>query len=273
MHLSNALISPTTAIVGGAVAAALVVVAVLKSRPTTSREGFSAMGATALFLLVAQMINISTSLAPSSGHLIGAILAAALLGPWRGYLTVAVVIVVQALVFHDGGTMAIGCNILNMGAAGCLVAYPLLFRPLMDMFRRRPFVAIMMASVASSVVAVGLGSGMVVAENALSGAGYALPTAEFLALMVPTHLGIGALEGVASGLLLYVVWVVSPYAVESWGLSSAVVSEDVRRRHRRTLTISLFACALILGAVALSSLPSSKPDGLEWSVERLTSNV
>ena len=89
------------------------------------------MGVMGAFIFAAQMINFSIPGTGSSGHLVGGILLSAILGPWAALITLASVLVIQCLVFADGGFMALGANILNMAALSCLVAYPLLFRPLM----------------------------------------------------------------------------------------------------------------------------------------------
>ena len=75
------------------------------------------LGAAAAFVFAAQMINVPV--APgTSGHLVGAALAAVLLGPWRGLIVMAVVLAVQALLFQDGGISALGANITDMGIGG-----------------------------------------------------------------------------------------------------------------------------------------------------------
>ena len=83
MHLMNELLSPATEIVGGVVAAVLVSVAIRKTRTQATRNTLPMMGALGAFVLAAQMLNIS-SIAGSSGHLIGGVMLAAMLGPWAG---------------------------------------------------------------------------------------------------------------------------------------------------------------------------------------------
>lgn len=267
MHLTNTLISPATAVVTSVVAAALVVVAIMKTRQQATRQTLPMMGAVAIFLLAAQMINFSAPGLAVSGHLVGAVLAAALLGPWSGFLTVAFVIVFQAIVLHDGGVWAMGCNVLNMGGIGCLVTYPLLFRPLASSMKNRT-AGVVVASVITSVVAVVGGSAMAVMENALSGGGVALPMAEFMSLMTIRHLAIGAAEGVITAAVLYLVWVRQPLAMETFAFRHQPTLESIARQRRR-VTIALALSAVVLMAIALSPLPSSKPDGLEQTAMEL----
>ena len=80
------------------------------------------MGVTAAFIFAAQMINFPV-VGGTSGHLLGAVLAAVLLGPWAGTLVMASVIAVQSLLFQDGGLLAMGANIVNMGIIGTIGGY------------------------------------------------------------------------------------------------------------------------------------------------------
>lgn len=80
------------------------------------------MGVMAAFIFAAQMLNFPV-VGGTSGHLIGGALASILLGPWAGMLIMTSVVAIQALVFQDGGLIALGANILNMGVIACLVGY------------------------------------------------------------------------------------------------------------------------------------------------------
>ncbi|NOY74941.1 MAG: energy-coupling factor ABC transporter permease, partial [Kiritimatiellaeota bacterium] len=105
-----------------------------------------------------------------------------LLGPYAGLLVISSILVVQALFFADGGLLALGCNIFNMGVIPCLLAYPLIYKPLTA--GRRANGKIWFASVASSVAALTLGASCVVLETCFSGIS-ALPFSRFLLLMLP----------------------------------------------------------------------------------------
>ncbi len=74
------------------------------------------------------MINFSIPQTGSSGHFIGAILLAILLGPNIAYIAMSVIITIQAIFFNDGGILALGCNIFNMGFLACYVAYPFIYK-------------------------------------------------------------------------------------------------------------------------------------------------
>ena len=137
--MSDALVSPPVFAVTGAVSLVLLGTAIWKVKhPRNDRREPDArdehivplMGVMGAFVFAAQMINFSIPGTGSSGHLVGGILLSAILGPWAALLTLASVLVIQCLVFADGGFMALGANILNMAVLSCLVSYPLLFRPL-----------------------------------------------------------------------------------------------------------------------------------------------
>lgn len=262
MHMADALISPTVAVTAGAVAVAMIVVAAHKVKDS-SREGLpSMMGIMGAFVFAAQMINFTIPGTGSSGHIIGGVLLAALLGPWAAFLTLCSVLIVQCLVFADGGLMALGCNIINMAAMSCLVAYPLIFRPIV----RKGFTSsrLMWASVLTSVAGLLLGAFLVSVETVLSGV-TVLPFVTFLSVMIPIHLVIGACEGVATGLVLVFVLRNSPSLI--FGDPGKTASPSRRR------ALIAFAVAALVFAVAFTWIASSNPDGLEWSIERVTGNT
>ncbi len=265
MHMADALISPPVAVAAGAGAVALIAVAANKVK-NSPREGLpSMMGIMGAFVFAAQMINFSIPGTGSSGHIIGGVLLSVLLGPWAAFLTLCSVLIVQCLVFADGGFMALGCNILNMAAMSCLVAYPLVFRPVMC--ARITSLRLMWASVVTSVAGLLLGAFLVSVETVLSGV-TALPFGSFLSVMIPIHLVIGICEGVATGVVLVFVYRNSPSLIYGeYGSSDALASP------RRRYTLMAFGVGALVMAVAFTWIASSNPDGLEWSIERITGNT
>lgn len=267
MHMSDALVSPAVCVVTGAVSLTLAAVAVRKLKrggkelPADAREGqlVPLMGVMGAFVFAAQMINFSIPGTGSSGHLVGGILLSAVLGPWAALLTLASVLVIQCLLFADGGFLALGANILNMAVLSCLVAYPLVFRPLV-----RPDASagrIVAASLLASVVALELGALAVTLETEASGI-TALPTGRFLLFMLPIHLFIGIGEGLATGAVLGVV---RRYRPE---LLAGVRRERPVRSRRLARALAVIAVVALAVAGSFSWLASSDPDGLEWSVGR-----
>lgn len=253
MHMSDALVSAPVALSADAVAATLLVVSIAK----ISRQkqlSIPLMGVLGAFVFAAQMINFAIPATGSSGHVIGGILLSSILGAWGGFFTLTSVIVLQCLLFADGGLLALGCNAINMAAFSCLVAYPLVFKPL---FRAdSPFKRVMTASVLASVTAFTLGAVAVTLETTLSGIS-ALPLGRMLLFMLPIHLIIGICEGVATAFVILFTRSRDPELF--------MHDQEQPSRHR---TIEAFAVAALVIAASFTLLASSAPDGLEWSVER-----
>lgn len=261
MHMSDALVSPSVAAAAGAASLLLLGIAVRKLRRNRRDDErlVPLMGVTGAFVFAAQMINFTIPGTGSSGHLAGGILLAALLGPWAALVTLASVLTLQCLLFADGGLLALGCNLLNMAVLSTLVAYPLIYRPLAgpDASPRR----ILAASLAAGIAALELGALAVVLETELSGI-TALPTGRFLLLMAPIHLLIGIGEGLGTAAVLCSVQRYRP----------ELLRHDLRPAHRHRplrLLALLGGSALLLGG-GFSWIASTHPDGLEWSIERIT---
>ena len=88
------------------------------------------MGVPGAFIFAAQMINFTIPATGSSGHLGGGMILAILLGPYAAFLMIASAITVQSFFFADGGLLALGCNIINLGGFPCFIAYPLIYKKL-----------------------------------------------------------------------------------------------------------------------------------------------
>src|SRR3972149_9038009 len=201
MHMSDALLSPA---VGGTCGAGTTAAVGWCSRRVGKRiddRTVPRRGVAAAFVFAAQMINFSIPGTGSSGHLGGGLILTILPGPHAAFLVMASVLTVQALFFADGGLLALGCNIWNLGVYPCFVAFPFLFRPLA---RSGSASRITLASVASAVGGLQLGAFSVVLQTLVSGRSE-LPFVPFLLMMLPIHLAIGLVEGfVTAGVLRYV---------------------------------------------------------------------
>ena len=256
MHMADALLSPATGGVMCAVSACALGYGVKKMKAGEPQK-LPMMAVTGAFVFAAQMINFTIPGTGSSGHIGGGILASALLGGPAGLLTMAVVLVIQCLIFADGGLLALGCNIFNMGVIPCLIVYPLLFRPVFG--KQGGTGRLMAASVLSAVVGLQLGAFGVVLETAASGI-TALPFSTFVLLMQPIHLAIGLVEGIVTGAVLCYVWKTRPEILEVQ--SAGVQGGSIKR------TVIVFAVAAVLVAGGLSLFASGLPDGLEWAMEK-----
>ena len=122
MHILDGMLSGPVAIGAAALAAGGLAIALRQTRKSLGQEQIPILAVSTAFIYAAQMLNFPVA-AGTSGHFLGALLAAVLLGPWAGYLVITMVLVVQCLLHGDGGLGALGANILNMGGVGALCAY------------------------------------------------------------------------------------------------------------------------------------------------------
>jgi len=216
------------------------------------------MGVMGAFVFAAQMINFTLPGMPgTSGHLGGGVLLAILLGPAAAIITIASVLIVQCLVFQDGGLLALGCNVINMGLVPCLLGW-VLYRGIAGRREHPTAWRQYLAAWAACLVAVTAGAALVPFQASLAGR-LNIPTTHFLAVMVGVHLIIGAIEGVITFAVVAYLRQVRPAAVglETPPGTSAGLS-------RKTVAASLVVTALLAAGV-LSWFASSHPDGLEWS--------
>ena len=183
------------------------------------------------------------------------------MGGFPAFLTIAAVLIIQCLFFADGGLLALGCNIFNMGVLPCLVVYPLLFKPLLK--KKISYGGIMLWSVVSVIIGLQLGAFSVVLETAASGISE-LPFKTFVLLMQPIHLAIGAVEGIVTGAVLCFVYKMRPEIMDST-LKSTGMGEGVSTKK---VVIVLAVLALLIGG-GLSIFASANPDGLEWAMEKV----
>jgi len=268
--MSDALVSYPVAITAGVAAAALIVVASRKVSKIKRDDVFPLMGVMGAFVFAAQMINFSIPGTGSSGHIIGGVLLAAILGPWAAFITLASVLIIQCLLFADGGLMALGCNLINMGVMSCLVAYPLIYRPIAGRSLKKG--RVMIASIAACTVSLELGALFVTGETELSGI-TALPLSQFLMFMLPIHLVIGLCEGVATGAVLCFVQSCKPDMLYRKDRLCQSTSQPKRMTRRAKTVLWVFACLALVMGVSFTWIASSNPDGLEWSISRITGDT
>ncbi len=262
MHMADALLSPA---VGGTFWAGTIGTigyASKKLKEHLDDKKIPLMGVLGAFIFASQMIDFTIPGTGSSGHLGGGMILAVLLGPHAAFLVMASVLTVQALFFADGGLLALGCNIWNLGFYPCFVAYPFIYKPLAGDGRnpRR----ILLASLASGIAGLQMGAFSVVLETLLSGK-TALPFTTFLLMMLPIHLAIGIVEGFVTAGVINYVRAARPEILDSSASSAPLAA----RLSLRNVLIGFVALAIV-GGSALSWFASAHPDGLEWSIERVT---
>lgn len=264
MHMSDALVSPAVGVTMIAVSGAALAYSVVKTKQMNVLEDRTVpvMGVMSAFVFAAQMINFTIPGTGSSGHIGGGILLAALLGAYPGMISIAAVLLIQCLFFADGGLLALGCNVFNMGVLTCLFAYPLIFQPILKKGITKP--RLMLASVLSVVVGLQLGAFSVVLETLVSGI-TSLPFGSFLIMMQPIHLAIGLVEGLVTGAILVFVYQARPELLES-ALNRKKMERSVPVR--KFVVGALIATIVVAGVLSLAA--SAHPDGLEWSIGRVT---
>ncbi|MDR2444705.1 MAG: energy-coupling factor ABC transporter permease [Spirochaetaceae bacterium] len=265
MHMSDALLSPA---VGGVMWVASAAAVGLSVKKMDGGKGDSAfdekkipiMGVMGAFVFAGQMINFTIPGTGSSGHIGGGILLAALLGPAPALIALASVLLIQCLFFADGGLLAYGCNVFNMGVIPCIGAYTLIYKPLIKKGLNKGNITF--AAILAVVVGLLVGAFCVVLETLASGI-TELPFSTFTALMLPIHLAIGLGEGIVTAAVLCFVHSARPELLNS---TVAEAKLDAAVNTKKVLVV--FGVLTLVVAGLLSLFASAYPDGLEWSMEK-----
>jgi cobalt/nickel transport system permease protein len=249
MHIPDGFLSLGVALVCWVLAAVGVGLALWRSGKALGERQVPLMGVLAAFIFAAQMINFMVA-GGTSGHLIGGALAAILLGPWAGVLTMTTVVAIQALLFQDGGLLVMGANVVNMAIVSTLVGYGV-YRGAVALARGRRWglFAGGFAGAWLSVVVAAVACAIQLAFSGTSPLGVVLPA------MVGVHVLIGIGEGLITvGALAFVAAVrgdlLEPTTTAAGGLRWAAVG-----------------IVLALVVTLLAPLASPHPDGLERVAE------
>jgi len=200
LHTPDGFLSPGVAAVTGLVAIAVIAIALRASERELTDARVPMLGVLAAFVFAAQMLNFPVA-GGTSGHFVGAALAAVLLGPWLACVVLTVVIGVQAFGFADGGIAALGANVLNMGILGALLAGFALTWGVRLLRPARGAFLVMVAG--ASWLAVMVGAGATAVELAASGTvalGTVLPA--MLGVHVAIGIGEAAITAAAVGAIL-----------------------------------------------------------------------
>lgn len=261
MHMADALLSPAVGGTMWAVSAGAVAYCSAKVRSELDEKKVPLMGVLGAFLFAAQMINFTIPATGSSGHLGGGLLLAILLGPHAAFLTIASVLVVQALFFADGGLLALGCNIFNIGFIPAFIVYPFIYKKILG--RKSNQARMAPAIMISAIVALQLGPLGVVLQSYFSGISD-LPFSAFLLLMQPIHLAIGFVEGLVTVAVVSFVRKARPEV-----LQTALQAEPIGAHPVRNILLAFIAATVLTGGI-LSWYASENPDGLEWAVAKVT---
>jgi cobalt/nickel transport system permease protein len=240
MHIPNGFLTDPVCTASTLAATAALGVGFARLRQLDSSRSSALMAATGAGIFAAQMVNFSIDHG-TSGHVLGAALAAIALGPWCGMLTMALVLTTQCLLFGDGGTSTLGANILNMAVAGTLVASILYTLSTRHVAGTKGKLVGAAAAAFGSVLA---SASLCAVELAASGT-YGL--ADVFSAMLGVHAVIGVSEALISAAIV--------------GAALAVRNEKRSLSTRRVMVGGLLLAVAVAGLLA--PLASSAPDGLE----------
>lgn len=263
MHAPDGYVNAATAAGAAVVAAGGVGAALRQSSAALSERRLPFAGLVAALIFALQMLNFPVA-AGTSGHLLGGALAAILLGPWMGMVVVTVVVVVQAVLFADGGITALGINVLNMAVITTLVAWPVL-RGLVRLLPQTTGSAVG-ASLVAAWASVVASSVLFTLQYALGGQGGADLGTVFGA-MVGVHALIGIGEGLITGAALGAVLAVRPDLVA--GAEGKVLRRTVDAPPRMATGAFIISGLVVAAALVIfvAPLASGDPDGLERVAE------
>ena len=251
MHIPDGFLSVVVSILLWAVSIAVVAYALKRVGRDLNERMVPMMGVLAAAIFAGQMLNFAVA-GGTSGHLMGAAITTILLGPWAAVLVMTSVVSIQALIFQDGGLLALGANIFNMAVVGVAVAYFTYstVRKLAGQTRWGVFAAGFLAAWASVVVA----SLSVALQLAISGTAPAN-------LAVPTMLGVHILIGIGEGLITI-------GALAFLNATRPDLLQPTKGRANGSAVVWVAGLLIALALAVLAPLASANPDGLEWVAEQ-----
>lgn len=249
MHMESAVVATGVATIMSLTQLGGIEYAWKRQREKMKGASILKVGIVSGFVFAGQMMNVVIPSVGASGHIVGTIFLCALLGKHQAFLTMAMILGIQAIGFGDGGLLVYGCNLFNMGWLPCYVVYSIYQKVIeQNASLGKKYIALIGASTCSGV----LGAGAVVVELALSNL-VVMSVSKFAYYMVPIHLIIGLFEGIVT--------------------ASIVVGIEYTRSNQSISWEKLYV-AMGISAILLSGVftlgASSKPDGLEWSIEKVT---
>jgi cobalt/nickel transport system permease protein len=264
MHIVDGVLSPEVCAVTGVAAVGAVGYSLHRVKDSLADRTVPLTGMMSALIFAGQMVNFPLIGTPVSGHLLGGVLAAAVLGPWAGCLAITLVLVVQCALFGDGGPMSLGANVLHMAVIGSLGGYAVYsaVRRLLGGRARGTVVAAVVAAWLSVMAAAAL----FCVEFRLSWLHADYDFTNIFALMVTFHSAIGVGEALITGGVISFVLAQRPdllYAAE----------EPVGGTRRLLLGAGRAITAGVILALAvaafLAPFASEFPDGLEAVAQRV----
>ncbi len=256
MHIPDAVLSPTVAAATGVVALGGFAYCLKRLEDKLKDRTTVLMGIMSAFVFAAQMVNFPLPGLPASGHLIGAVLASVLLGPWAGAVVIGAVLLVQCLLYGDGGITALGANFVNLGLIAAIGGYAI-YAPIRRAIGGRS--GVLLGAMAAAWFSVILSSAAFAIELSASGRGFGFLTV--LGWMALVHAGIGLGEAIITGLVLRFLLLTRP---------DLIFEPEMQEQPGRWRQVALAGLGISLAVAAfLAPLASPDDDGLEFVGARL----
>jgi len=252
MHIPDGFLSTEVCAVTTALSLGAVGYSLHKLKDSLADRTVPMTGMMAALIFAGQMVNFP--LIGTSGHLIGGVLAAVILGPWAGCLALTLVLFVQCLLFGDGGIVALGTNILHMGVVGAIGGYAIYAT--IRRFARNTGTGTIVAAVVASWITVMAGAALFCLEFRLSQSADDFEFLNAFTLMVTVHSAIGIGEALITGVIVSLVLKQRP----------DLVYEPESEGNRVVGLQRVFAAGVVVAlavAAFLAPFASSLPDGLE----------
>jgi cobalt/nickel transport system permease protein len=251
MHIPDGFLSVAVSIIFWVLSISVILIALARVNRELGEREVPVMGVLAAAIFAGQMLNFSVT-GGTSGHLLGAALAAILLGPWAAVLVMTSVVSVQALIFQDGGLLALGANLFNMAVIGSFVGYSV-YR-LVQWLARGQRWGIFAGGFLAAWASIEISAFSVALQLALSGTSPAN-------IAFPAMGGIHALIGIGEGLItlgaLSFIYAARRDLLKIGGAPKA-----------STRMVLVSGLLLTLALATLAPFASSHPDGLEWVAEQ-----
>ena len=254
MHVPDGFINAQVSIGSGIVSFATLWAYVKNAENLVADKLIALTGMMSALIFVLQMINFPIA-AGTSGHLLGGALAVVVLGPHLGIICISIVVVIQSLLFADGGLSALGINVFNMAIVTSLVGW-LVITSWKKLFGEAN-VSIISGSIVAGLMSVIFSSIAFVFEYALGGT-VAVPLSSVLLAMLSTHLLIGLGEGIITALIVSLLLRVR---------SDLVYIKTNEYISNNTSSIYGLFILLLLCFTLITPYASSSPDGLESVAE------
>lgn len=250
MHIPDGFLNIPVSIVLWVTSIAVIAIALRKTKDQLGEKEIPLMGVLAAAIFAGQMLNFSVT-GGTSGHLLGATLAAILVGPWAAVLVMTSVVSIQALVFQDGGLISLGANLFNMAVVGVFVSHAAF--TLVKKIIKIEKVGLFMGSGLAAWMSIFIASLACALELALSGTSPAN-------IAVPAMAAIHALIGLGEALIT-----IGAVSLVYTARKDLVISQASNKASSKGIMIGGGLLTLVLAV--LSPLASSHPDGLEWVAE------